>query len=214
MLSFMRGSNPPRRQSASQAKIFYEDGKSWQEFFPAGSEYACRHSIPPGSFFQPPPHLHLFQSERFRAVAGVGVWHQPGHPDPAARRTVMRAGDPPNFLPAGLAHHFENASADETLVVDIGLDPESPAHEVEARFFRNFFGYLDDCRVHGSAPSLFQLELFLWSADTPLAIPVPGPNWLKYYVSRAVTFVLGPCIGGALLGYKTTYPEYYNGPAR
>ncbi|KAK7959266.1 uncharacterized protein PG986_004120 [Apiospora aurea] len=215
MLSFMRCSNPPRRNTASQARLYYEDDKSWQEFSPPGSEYFVRHSIPTGSMFNPPLHLHLFQTERFRCVSGTGVWYQPTHPEASKRRVVMRGGDPHITLQAGLFHRFENASVDEDLVVDIGLDPESQDAEMEHRFFRNFFGYLEDCRVQKTEPSLFQLELFLWSVDGPLAIPVPGiPNWVNWWISRGFMVVLGKWIGESLLGYRASYPEYYSGPMR
>lgn len=214
MLSILRGSNPQRTNTASQARVSYEDGKSWQQFYPPGStEYFVRHNIPPGSMFNPPLHLHLFQTERFKCVKGTGIWYQPTHPDGESKhKTVMRAGDPPIIMQAGLFHRFENASTDEDLVVDIGLDPESQNSEMEHRFFRNFFGYLEDCRAQGTGPSLFQLELFLWTVDGPLAIPVPGPNWLKWWVSRGFMIVLGKWIGEYLLGYQTSYPEYYSRP--
>lgn len=59
--------------------------------------------------------------------------------------------------------------------------PRSPTSSPEAegvseRFFRNLYSYLDDCYVQGASPSLFQLLIFLDSAETSLAFP--GPGWL------------------------------------
>ena len=81
----------------------------------------------------------------------------------------------------------------------------------EEQFFRNFFVYLEDCRKDGSQPSIFQLELFLHTIDGPLAIPVPGPDRVKWWVSRATMLLLGVVIGEWILGYKRTYPEYFSG---
>ncbi|KAH7354902.1 hypothetical protein BKA65DRAFT_604976 [Rhexocercosporidium sp. MPI-PUGE-AT-0058] len=78
-------------------------------------------------------------------------------------------------IPAGQYHRFENASQDEDLVVD--------------RLFRNFFGYLDDCKTANTEPSLFQLLVFLRRADTPLALHMPT-EWFGRIVRRAFLVVL------------------------
>lgn len=90
-------------------------------------------------------------------------------------------------------------------MVDIQLDPED--YENEQRFFRNFFGYLDDCKGAGAAPSLFQLMVFLRSADTPLALPV-GNEAVGVWVSWVFMVVVAGW-GKWVLGYKESYPEYY-----
>lgn len=102
-------------------------------------------------------------------------------------------------------HRFENASAAEDLVVAVLLTPER--YESEARFFRNFFGYLEDCKRSATEPSVFQLMVFLEAADTPLGIPLPWEP-LGVLVSRAVTAAMG-FWGRWALGYQTSYPEYY-----
>jgi hypothetical protein len=94
---------------------------------------------------------------------------------------------------------------EEDLVVDVNLTPET--YEEEQRFFRNFFGYLDDCKKAKTAPSLFQLLVFLHRADTPLALPMPT-EWLGRVVSRAF-LVVAATWGKYALGYKDSYPEYY-----
>lgn len=108
-------------------------------------------------------------------------------------------------IPAGRYHRFENASQEEDLVVDVQLNPED--YENEQRFFRNFFGYHDDCKKSNTAPSFFQLMVFLHSADTPLALPLPHEK-LGVYVSWLFLVVIA-FYGRVVLGYKTSYPEYY-----
>lgn len=110
-------------------------------------------------------------------------------------------------IAAGRYHRFENASKEEDLVVDIHLDPEN--YENEQKFFRNFFGYLDDCKSSKTAPSFFQLMVFLHSADTPLALPLPHEN-LGVYVSW-IFLILVAFYGRVVLGYQTSYLEYYEG---
>ena len=197
MLSFLRANAPPRRHTANLTSITYEEGRSSQTFHPASSSYFTTHSIPPNlptpSFFNPPLHLHLFQTEQFDVSAGTGIWYQPTHPSPAMRTLVRGPGDPPIDLPAGTYHRFANASDTETLEVRLRVDPPGtnlPEDRWED-FLRNFFGYLDDCRENGSAPSIFQLELFLHTVDGPLAIPVPGPDAVKWWVSRVTMLVRG-----------------------
>lgn len=89
--------------------------------------------------------------------------------------------------------------------MDVQLDPKD--NDSEQRFFRNFFGYLDDCKNHKVAPSLFQLIVFLHQADTPLALPLPN-EWLGIWASRLFLIIMA-FLGRWVLGYKTTYPEYY-----
>ncbi len=90
-------------------------------------------------------------------------------------------------------------------MLDIHLTPET--YENEQKFFRNFFGYLDDCKKAKEQPSFFQLMVFLHSADTPLALPLPN-EWLGRVVSRAFLIVVAGW-GRWVLGYKQSYEEYY-----
>jgi hypothetical protein len=90
-------------------------------------------------------------------------------------------------------------------VVDVQLNPED--YESEQRFFRNFFGYLDDCRKSKTEPSPFQLFVFLHAADTPVALPLPN-EWLGVIASLVFLNVMA-FVGRLLLGYRVSYPEYY-----
>lgn len=212
-MSFIRGRDPPRRRTSHLETVEYEDGISKQIFHPASDRYIVTHHIPPllpiRSMFNPPMHLHLYQSEEFLITSGSGYWYQPTHKDHSYHKKLITQHDGPFFLPAGTFHHFENASDTEPLVVKIRVEPSMDNDMKEGIFFRNFFGYLEDCRVAKTTPSLFQLELFLHTADGPLAIPIPGPDWLKWWVSRIFMLITGVVIGEWLLGYRRSYPEYY-----
>lgn len=75
-----------------------------------------------------------------------------------------------------------------------------------------YSGYLDDVRLAKQTPSIFQLMLFLHSIDGPLAVPVLGKrsHWVSVWVSRALMVFVGVVIGNFLLGYRSSYPEYYD----
>lgn len=237
MLSFLRGSSPARTNNAANNPILYEGGRSSVTFRGPGSDYIMTHEIPPDSdanggvsIITPPFHYHVHQNEFFRVTRGTGNFYMGLDPEPFA---VLSAPSPsPSSPPASSAttttttnnndsskntarvprgryHRFENASRTDPLVVDIHLSPE--AYEDEQRFFRNFFGYLDDCKRAGTAPSVFQLLVFLHGADTPLAVPVPallGGEGVGRVLSRVVTAVVA-FWGRWVLGYRTSYGEYY-----
>lgn len=171
------------------------------------------HTLPPSdpkegpSIVQPPFHYHIYQTETFNVVEGEAHLFFGLDPLPSA---VLSAKGPSAMAVLGPMryHGFENASKTEPLKINIQLDPED--YENESRFFRNFFGYLSDCKQAGQSPSIFQLFVFLWSADTPLAIPMPfGLESLGVYLSWLLMIVVA-YIGYYGLGYKTSYPEYYD----
>ena len=160
---------------------------------------------------QPPFHLHKYQNEQFRVHQGSGKFYMGLSKDPFA--ILAGPGNTLNAkqtatIPAGRYHRFENNTTDEPLVLDIQLDPE--AYESEQRFFRNFFGYLNDCKKAKTEPSIFQLMVFLHSADTPIAVPVPAflETTVGVFLSSTLTAMLA-FWGSWVLGYQTTYPEYY-----
>lgn len=208
--SVLRGSGPKRRDTSRDNPVYYEDGTSWQKFNSAADQYFVTHCIPNNkSMFNPPLHLHLFQDEYFEVAEGTGLWHLPTHINEPKRQQIKRQGDEPIFLPKGRFHRFENMSSTEKLIVNIRIDPTTQPLGVEEEFFRNFFGYLEDCRLSKVSPSLFQLQLFLHTVDGPLAIPIPGPDWFKWWISRLFCLLTGVVIGEWLLGYQRSYPEYY-----
>lgn len=211
MLSFLRATAPPRTNNASNNPIIYEGGLSSVTFHAPDSQFIMTHRLPPNgskigvSIIQPPFHYHIYQSEKFNLRSGSGNFYCGVDPKPFI--TLSDTPDAPRiaFIPAGRYHRFENASQTEDLVVDIHLTPES--YEDEQRFFRNFFGYLDDCKKSKKSPSLFQLLVFLHSADTPLALPLPW-EWLGRIASRVFIFGVAGW-GKFILGYEDSYAEYY-----
>jgi hypothetical protein len=46
--------------------------------------------------------------------------------------------------------------------------------------------------------------VFLWNADCVLT----PPFYVPIFLLKALHYVLAVIVGGFLLGYKTTYPEY------
>ncbi|KAF9880248.1 hypothetical protein CkaCkLH20_02202 [Colletotrichum karsti] len=212
MLSFLRAAHPVRTNNAANNPIPYEQGRSSVTFSAPGSEYIMTHRIPPTSkengvsIIQPPFHYHIYQDEFFRVKSGKGNFFRDTDPKPFATLSDEPNGQATASVKAGTYHRFENATETEDLVVDIHLTPES--YENEQRFFRNFFGYLDDCKRAGTEPSIFQLFVFLHSADTPLAVPIPIP-FLGRLASRVLLVVVAYW-GRWVLGYRDTYPEYYD----
>ena len=214
MLSFLRAPSPPRSNTATHNPIIYENGASQMLLNPPGSPFAMTHTMPPHgslsdgpSVVQPPFHYHIYQSERFRARSGTGNFYigldaKPTHVLSSDTATTTAS------VQSGRYHRFENASTAEPFVVDIQLDPED--YENEARFFRNFLGYLNDCKRSKTAPSIFQLMVFLHSADTPLALPMPVASLetnVGVWASRAFMTVMATI--GRAMGYHDNYAEYY-----
>jgi mannose-6-phosphate isomerase-like protein (cupin superfamily) len=207
MLSFL-SQRTPRTNTASMNPIFYEDGRTSQHFFNPQAKYMVRDTIPATtpqhgrSFFNPPMHFHMYQTEEFQVVSGLARFFLEG-------KTYLRNAGEVQFIPKGAYHCFENASESaEDLVVDFRLDQQN--WEMEERFFRNFFGYLDDCRKAKQSPSPFQMFRFLYGVNGPLAVPVPGPAWVGRLVSWVFMIVMGLLIGEWLLGYRGSYEEYYD----
>ncbi|KAF7555508.1 hypothetical protein G7Z17_g2144 [Cylindrodendrum hubeiense] len=212
MLSFLRAPLPPKTDRASDNPIVYEDGASYLEFRTSPeSNYLLRNQHPPfdkenPSIMVPPFHYHIHQTEHFRIVSGEFHLFK----DTADIPWKTLSADDPNglktaFIPPMQYHTINNASTTEPLVLDVSLTPEDV--EGEERFFRNFFGYLDDCRKAGQKPSFFQLMVFLQSSDTPLGLPI-APKWLGIAASHLFMHGMG-FFGRWILGYRSTYEEYY-----
>ena len=204
MLSFLRA-NVPRTNTASQNPIEYEDGRSAQKFHDPTAPYMTTHTIPPTtsehgpSMFNPPLHLHLYQLEEFHVVTGQARFYLEGKPHDRKKDEIIQ-------IPIGSYHRFENTGTDR-LIVDIRLDEQK--WEMEVSFFRNFFGYLEDCRKAKMEPSIFQILRFLYAVDGPLAVPCLGPRWMGRQLSWLVMYLAGVVVGEYLLGYKGSYMEYY-----
>lgn len=148
----------------------------------------------------------------------------------------VTASDPqPVHIPARARHTFTvDTTYDGPCTVEFNTDasPKSPSNDPEANgtseklyvsnlpsisgagdctdacSFRNLYQYLDDCWAQAKSPSLPQLLLFLDSAEVSLALP--GPAWIAQPVSYAMGVVIGKWFGGYVLGYKDSYPEYWD----
>ncbi|CAN8097812.1 unnamed protein product [Discula destructiva] len=211
MLAFLRGVNPPRTKTADHNPVIYDGGRSSVTFREPDSEYCMTHKISPEtaesglSILTPPFHYHIHQDEHFRVTSGTGAFYLGLGPKPFTVLSSEPGQQSTTTIKAGRYHRFENASKTEDLIVDIKLAPE--AYDSEQRFFRNFFGYLDDCKKARAAPSFFQLLVFLHSADTPLAVPLPWEGLGK--IASRVLLTATNFWGTWILGYKDSYSEYY-----
>lgn len=210
MLSFLR-TNTPRTTTAHLNPITYEDGRASQHFHSPSATYMMTDVLPATtpehgrSFMNPPLHHHMYQTEDFEVVSGEGRWYLDG------TAVTIRKGDKVH-IPRNAFHRFENASEQgQDLVVSFRLDEQD--FVAEERFFRNFFGYIDDVRKSGQQPSIFQICRFLYTIDGPLVLPLPGLGQRSNLVARLLNWcfmvVAGVVVGEWLLGYKGSYPEYF-----
>lgn len=209
MLSILR-QNIPRTKTSHLNPVTYEDGRASQHFHDAMHQYLVTHTIPATtaehgrSFVNPPPHFHMYQTEDFEIISGIGRFFLDG------KTTIAKPGDKVHIPMMGF-HCFENASeTGEDLVVSVRLDEQD--FKNEERFFRNFFGYFDDLRQTGQQPSFFQLCLFLYTIRCPVVMP--GADQKSNYIGRQISWLVmviaGLVIGEWLLGYKKSYPEYFS----
>jgi len=118
--------------------------------------------------------------------------------------------NPSISITPGAPHTFApDPSYKGPCVIEISAETSPLSSEgIDERFFRNLYSYLEDCSRQNISPSLPQLLLFLDSAEVSLAWDL-GPTWLMQYMSYGLGVVVGRWIGGGLLGYKASYPEYY-----
>ncbi|KAF2152401.1 hypothetical protein K461DRAFT_146181 [Myriangium duriaei CBS 260.36] len=158
----------------------------------------------------PPPHWHWYQDEYFHIRQGRYLFTLEGKTFPVS------ASDPqPVRIPATARHTFKvDPTHQGPCTIEISTDT-SPLQDGKAdvagaseRFFRCIYSYLDDCHSQKVAPSLPQLLLMLHDAEISLAFP--GPAWLMRWVSWGFGLVIGKGVGQYLLGYRSTYPEYYD----
>lgn len=154
------------------------------------------------SFYMPPPHYHLLQDEYFHVESGEGIWHLWG-----GKTVRLKKGDD-IVVPQGKWHTFDIApESKEPLCVSYRYDAEMA--EMEERFFRNVLPYFADCRKAGRSPSVFQLMVFAMYNWMPIAVASVGPEWFNLVLNTVLMVMIG-CVGQFLLGYKPSYPEYYN----
>lgn len=200
MFSFLRRT-VPRTNIASQSRLVLEDGRSAVDFHPDSSKSSVfmTYTFPSGeTILKPPYHWHMFQTKTFGVVSGVMLATVDGV------EKKVRAGESLTITPCTF-YKVSAEPGDETLVVNVSLDPLNRARD-EA-FFRNMFGYLDDCRKEGKELQVPQMALLLHSADTALA--PPRPKFISMRIGKLVNLVVGVVVGKWLLGFSDCYPEYY-----
>jgi mannose-6-phosphate isomerase-like protein (cupin superfamily) len=149
MLSIFCGKHPARTNNTGNNPIYHDNGRSVLTFNGASSERFVTNRIPPStkdeiSVLESPFHYHIRQKEWFYVHSGRGRFYRDIGPEPFAVLSGNPGQQSTASIGPGWYHRFENASQTEDLVISIHLAPES--YEDEVRFFRNFFGYLDDCK--------------------------------------------------------------------
>lgn len=213
MLSFLVKS-PPRLVRYTENPLILDDGASIIHFLTPKSssdgflvqqtfvfkEVEKLKTKGKNSVFKPPYHWHWNQIETFKVEKGAMLLTMDG------KTQSITPKDGPVSVPNETYHSFDiDMSAKEDLVVSIWALPE---YGVTESFFRNRFGYYDDCRRTGSDPSMFQLLVFTYNAEMSLGFP-SLPKWAGKFVSRwGFGFLGGKIIGEKILGYKSVYEEY------
>lgn len=225
-LAFLRGAHPPRTVIKREPRCNLEDslGRTFKlEFYhdsPPDSKEASsffnRQCFPAHdeqrhgkttTIFHPPGHFHLLSDEYFYITAGSGTWHLWG-----GQKVHVKKGEQ-IMVPRRSWHCFEgDASADDPLTIEVRYEAGYAA--MEERFFRNTLGYMADCHKAGIGPSVFQLMVFFMHNLMPPGIVwVPGGKgkgmeMLNLVLNTVFMFVVG-VVGEFLMGYRVSYPEYY-----
>ncbi len=147
-------------------------------------------------------HFHWGQSETFIVEKGFMVAKLDG------KEKTVSAKDGPLKIEAGVYHTFEiGLETNEDLVMKINSQPEDGA--TDEKFFRNLFSYFDDCLKAGVKPSLFQVLLFFHDGDISFGIGTASSGFGRFIGKWVLGYIGGKIIGEKLLGYKSSYEEYY-----
>ncbi|KAG6366720.1 hypothetical protein INS49_000899 [Diaporthe citri] len=223
MLSFL-ARRVPRTTISHLDRITLDGGRSAAEFKPPADRYLVANRLPPAASAQeaarlglphrgassslaPPPHRHPWQDETFHVVSGTAKFTL-GRGRGGTER-LAGAGEVV-VIPRRAAHTFCNASEEEDLVVEFVLDPAS--RDADEAYFRNVWGYRDDCRRAGVKRSLLQALLFMHRGGVVMALP--GPDGISRALGLLLNYVGGVLIGKWLLGYSACYPEYHHPSSR
>ena len=156
----------------------------------------------------PPYHWHWYQDEFFTIKHGSFIFTLEGQDIKRSAtdgKGVVR-------IPARARHTFraDPDTQDEQVLIEWTTNDEGNKGITE-EFFRNLYGYLDDCEKAGCQPSLPQLLMFLDAGEVSLAFP--GPTFLAHPASWLLGVIGGRWLGWAL-GYKPSYKEYYDPDTR
>ncbi len=215
MLSFLAQS-VPRTETAQQNPLVSAEGTVITQFLTpeqTNEAFLMRQTYKidklkefmkkyPKTQLVPPYHWHWDQSETFFIEQGSLVTKLNG------KEKTFSAKDGSFKVEAGVYHTFEiGLETNEDFIGKVNSQPEDGA--TDEKFFRNLFSYLDDCHKAGVEPSLFQMLLFMHDGDMSLAIG-SAPSGIGKFVGKWVLgYIGGKVIGEKLLGYKSSYPEYY-----
>ncbi|KAF3767333.1 hypothetical protein M406DRAFT_253352 [Cryphonectria parasitica EP155] len=220
MLSFL-AKHPPRTKISHLDKFSLDGGRSLVEFKRPASRYLVINRLPPAasdaearreglshnganSSLAPPLHKHFWQEETFHVMSGTARFTLGTN-----RAERLAAAGEVVVVPRREIHTFCNASEETGLVVEFVLDPVSRG--TDEAYFRNVWGYRDDCRKAGIRRSFFQALLFMHHGGIVMALP--GPEMVFRYLGLLLNYVGGVMIGQVLLGYHSSYPEYYHNAA-
>jgi len=148
----------------------------------------------------PPYHWHLKQREDFRIQQGSVIFTVDGKDITKTKADGLLSLQPKTY------HTFRaDPNSPEEIIMLVTAQPEDGG--ITERFFRNIYGYNEDCIEQKLSPNICQIFLFLDSSDT---YPVlPGPKFIAQPLSRFLTYFLGTVIGKHILGLKESYDEYY-----
>ena len=206
----------PRSETIAQHPLQTDGGARITEFLPPDhehDEFRVRQTVlkkkldkfkaTQGDSAKSPPlcHWHLHKDEYFYVEKGSILLKIDGEDH------IITAKDRVIEIKAGVYHSFDiDPNSNEDLVWVAYVEPEDGLTE---KFFRNAFGYLDDCQNKRITPNLFQLLVFLYHDGTFVALP-RLPKFLGKWLSRWVFgYFGGRVIGEKLLGFKDNYPEYF-----
>ncbi|KAL8291324.1 hypothetical protein RQP46_002302 [Phenoliferia psychrophenolica] len=141
----------------------------------------------PNATSTPPLHIHLGQDEFFKVERGKLAATMGGEP------VFLTPADGEYRAVKGQAHRFWSVESEGNMLVRMRVSPEGKVG-FDEQFYRNTWGYLNDCERSGKSPSPFQMSLFLYHWDMILATPLPVA------VAKALHHIMG---------YQTSYEEYW-----
>ncbi|KAL8308836.1 hypothetical protein RB601_004269 [Gaeumannomyces tritici] len=151
----------------------------------------------------PPLHIHIKQVEYFEVMQGVMAVDING----TQHRLTRESGRV--TVPRGARHRFwVHPDSQEDLVFRFDTDPQDVDNIFDERYLKNSLGYIADCGREGLVPSFPQLLLMNIDHGTVFT----PPFWLPIWMLVAFHHVVGYWIGGRILGYKSSYPEYSDDP--
>lgn len=200
-----------RTLTANKADIVTYGGAVWHQWHPLTADHSLSmtvhldpsfnaHLPPSKNPVNPPYHWHYRQREDFQVQTGAIIFTLDG------KDIVKTKADGIISVYPGTYHTFraDPSSAEE---VSMLITTQADDHGLTERFFRNIYGYMEDCQEQKININACQLLLFLYSTDT---YPVlPGPKFIARPLSRSLTWFLGVIVGKRILGLQESYSEYY-----